>query len=517
MAVSVDNITVSFPGIRALDNVSLNFIDGHVHGVLGANGSGKSTLVKVLTGVYQPDEKCGSKINVDDKCVSNFQDPSASKAIGISVVHQEAPLINVLSVAESVALFNGYPKSHTGLVDWKKLYKYTEELFAFYNIDINPRAMVSDLSAAERGMVAMSIALGKDEDLARTKVLILDEADASIPESEAQPFLEHVKKISGFGIPVIMVTHRLKAVKAICDDVTILNDGKVTFTGSINDISETEIIDKMLRQDQKKVQTVESEKNSLLQNLWSVGGRTAAKQNSENTLEVKDLIADNINGLSFKVKRGEILGFVGVGDSGVSELPMVLFGDKKRYGGEVYISGEKLPQHINPRQAIKKGLMLQPTDRLRQGGVMSVSLRDNLQLPNEMNFWHKSKKDTEVVEMAINEFDIRPKISNMPFGKFSGGNQQKAIIAKWLKLRPSVLIMDDPTYGVDPAARMKIFASIKNASENGVSVVMFSTEPEQLAYVCTRIIVMNHGKIMQELHAADGTLTRESIARWCYV
>ena len=195
---------------------------------------------------------------------------------------------------------------------------------------------------------------------------------------------------------------------------------------------------------------------------------------------------------------------------------MLLFGDKKKVSGEIFVDGTKLPERMSPRKAIRHRLMLQPADRLIQGGVMTLSLRDNLQLPDEKNYWHKRKLDRNIVDLSIREFDIRPGMAQMPFGKFSGGNQQKAIVAKWMKLRPSVLVMDDPTYGVDPAARQKIFASMKTASQTGISMVVFSTEPEQLVYVCTRILVLKKGKIIQELHKEDGSLTREAIARWCY-
>ena len=517
MAIHVNHITVSFPGIRALDGVALSFENGRVHGVLGANGSGKSTLVKVLTGVYQPDENCGSEIRIEDSTVAKFTDPAASRSMGISVVHQEAPLIHSLSVAESIALFKGYPKTATGLVDWKKLEQNARELFAFHEIQVDPKRMVSSLSASERGMVSMAIALGKDEDLKRTKALILDEADASIPEGEAERFLEHVRRIAEFGIPVIMVTHRLKAVHAICDDVTILNDGKVTFTGPITGITQEQIIAKMLRQDQIVPEAEKKSSGSELPKLWELGGRGSAESAAnEPALKVENLVADNLEGLSFEVARGEVLGIVGIADSGVNELPLVLFGDGRIDGGSISVYGKQLPRRMTPRRAIRSGLMLQPADRLRQGGVMSLSLRDNLQMPDEMSFWHKGKKDRAVVDKAIYEFDVRPRMSNMPFGKFSGGNQQKAIIAKWLKLHPSVLIMDDPTYGVDPAARKKIFSSIEDASANGVAIVVFSTEPEQLVNVCTRIIVLSGGKIAKELYKADGSLTRETIARWCY-
>lgn len=330
MAVSVENITVSFPGIRALEDVSLHFKDGHVHGVLGANGSGKSTLVKTLTGVYQPDANCGANINIDGRQTKSFAGPSEAKEMGISVVHQEAPLIGCLSVAESVALFKGYPKKAVGLIHWKKLFSYTAELFAFYNISISPKAYVKDLTAAERSMVAMSIALGKEEDLKKTKVLILDEADASIPEGEAELFLNHVKKIAQFGIPVIMVTHRLKAVKAICDDVTILNDGKVAFSGASGEISESEMIEKMLRQDQKEAAAKEENDSGRLKELWKLGKKEFHAE-ADVALKIENLVANTIDHLSFQVERGEILGIVGVGDSGVNELPMLLFGDKKRF------------------------------------------------------------------------------------------------------------------------------------------------------------------------------------------
>lgn len=516
MAISVEHITVSFPGIRALDDVSLQFADGRVHGVLGANGSGKSTLVKVLTGVYQPDEDGKSVICVGDKRTGRFANPAASKAMGISVVHQEAPLVSTLNVAESIALFKGYPKTALGLVNWNALFQYARELFAFHGLSIDPKRMVSSLSASERGMVAMSIALGKDEDLKQIRALILDEADASIPEGEAARFLAHVKKIAEFGIPVIMVTHRLKAVQAICDDVTVLNDGKVTFTGPIEHITQDEIIARMLRRDQTAQTQQEQTASDTLPALWTLGGHARAEKAGQTALEVENLVADHLEGLSFRVERGEVLGIVGIADSGVNELPLILFGDKKYESGTIHIYGKQLPRALSPRKAMRSGLMLQPADRLHQGGVMTLPLRDNLQLPDELSMWHRSAKDRKIVDMAITEFDIRPRMRNMPFGKFSGGNQQKAIIAKWLKLQPSVLVMDDPTYGVDPAARQKIFSSIRNASGNGVAVVMFSTEPEQLANVCTRILILSNGQVAHELHAADGTLSREAIARWCY-
>ncbi|WP_066685730.1 sugar ABC transporter ATP-binding protein [Christensenella intestinihominis] len=517
MSIELKNVTVTFPGVTALDNVSIGFEPGEVHAVLGANGSGKSTLVKVLTGIYQPDAGKGADILVDGKHFGKFDTPMMSREEGITVVHQESPLIDVLSVAESVALFKGYPKKTGGRIDWKALFRYTEELFEFYKIGLTPRMRVAELSAAERGMVSMAIALGKGDDLKKVKALILDEADASIPEADAEKFLGYVRKVADMGIPVIMVTHRLKEVRSICDKVTILNGGELIYTGAMQETDDDFIISKMLRSDQSPVdEACAKQDGEALQRLWELCGRDAEDDYAGASLSVKGLCAQNLNGISFEVGRGEIVGFVGIQGSGVNELPMVLGGGLSRSGGEIAVKGRSLPRKMTPQRAIRAGIMLQPTDRFRQGGVMSESLRDNMLLPNEKRFWHKGKLARQVMQEAILEFDVRPRIIDMPFEKFSGGNQQKAIIGKWLQLHPDVFVMDDPTYGVDPAARKKIFADIRNASAMGVSIVIFSTEPEQLASLCTRVVVLRQGEIVHEMKQEDGTLTRQAIARWCY-
>lgn len=516
MSIELKNITVTFPGVTALDDVSLSFAPGEVHAVLGANGSGKSTLVKVLTGIYQPDENCGAALDVDGKKFAKFDTPLMSREEGITVVHQESPLIEVLSVAESVALFKGYPKKRGGRIDWKALYRYTEELFDFYNMQLDPKISVAELSAAERGMVSMAIALGKDEDLKKVKALILDEADASIPEADAEKFLNHVREVADIGIPVIMVTHRMKEVRSICDQVTILNGGKLVYTGSMRETDDDFIISRMLRDDQTPLEDDGERDEETLKQLWSLCGRQEREIYEGASISVKNLEAANLEGISFEVERGEIVGFVGIQGSGVNELPMVLGGDLVRASGEITVKGKTLPKKMTPQLAIRAGIMLQPTDRFRQGGVMSESLKDNMLLPNERKFWHKGKLARQVMENAILEFDVRPRIIDMPFGKFSGGNQQKAIIGKWLQLRPDVFVMDDPTYGVDPAARKKIFADVRKAAAMGVSIIVFSTEPEQLANLCTRVMVLKQGKLVHEMKTEDGTLTREAIARWCY-
>lgn len=515
VSVSVSNITVSFPGIVALDNISIEFRPGKIHAVLGANGSGKSTLVKVLAGSYHPDPGKNAKIRVGDVEVEDITHPSVAQEMGIRVVHQEAPLINSLSVAECVALYKGYPKK-AGRIQWKALYQYVEKLFALYSIQISPKTSVSELSASERGMVAIAIALGMDEELKQTKLLILDEADASIPEAEAEKYLVHVQHVAKMDIPVIMVTHRLKEVWAVCDDITILNDGRIVYSGTTGDVDESFVISKMLRAD-SATGDEHAQQHSDLNSIWKLLDRKKPEKLGEGpVLQVKDLWARNINGIDFSVEEGEILGFVGVRGSGVNDLPMVIGGDMQRTKGEIIVNGTPLKKKLSPSDAIQAGIMLQPTDRFRQGGIMTSTLRENMLLPNERKFWHKRKLVNQVMNTAIETFDVRPGAKDLLFGKFSGGNQQKAIIGKWLQLRPSVFVLDDPTYGVDPAARQKIFSIIKEASAADTAVIIFSTEPEQLAALCTRILVLSNGKIINEMRSGDGTLTREAIARWCY-
>ena len=518
MALLAKNITVSFPGVKALSNVSVEFKPGRVHAVLGANGSGKSTLVKVLTGVYHPDKGHDTQIVINDTKVNDIENPSRANDLGIRVVHQETPLIDTFTVAECVALFKGYPKNKVNGIDWKTLYQYVEELFEVYNINIAPNTLTTNLKASERNMIAMAIAIGKGEELQKTKALILDEADASLPEAEAEVFLNHVRKIADMGIPVVMVTHRLKEVRKLCDDITILNGGEVVFSGEAVNADDDFIISKMIKlADDNADADQDSQKKLTLQHLWDLLKKRPREKTSEPVLEFENVCAPNINGLSFSLYGGEILGFVGIPDSGICELPLVLGGDMRRKSGKYLVDKREVSINATPRKAFRRGVTVLPCDRIKRGGIMSCSLRENVLMPNEMQYWHRKKLVKDVMGHCIEIFDINPGHDiNMEFGKFSGGNQQKAILAKWLSVCPTVFVLDDPTYGVDPASRIKVFDAIRSAADKNVGIILFSTEPEQLADICTRLLVLQHGKVVCELTQADKTLTREEVARWWY-
>lgn len=518
MSLSAKNITVSFPGVVALENVSVEFFPNRVHAVLGANGSGKSTLVKVLTGVYHPDKNKSSVICIDETETADFPNPSVAHDFGIRVVHQETPLVNDFTVAECVALIKGYHTNRFGGIDWPAINQYVDKLFEVYNITIDPQTITGDLKAADRNMIAMAIAIGIDDELAATKALILDEADASVPEADAENFLHHVKRIAEMGIPVIMVTHRLKEVRGYCDDVTILNGGKLVFTGKMDEIDEDYIIKAMANELKIVDDSAEKRKTSVkLTDIWQMLGKVPPVRSDKPVLEMKNVFAKNINGLSFTLGCNEILGFVGIPDSGICELPELLGGDIELISGVYEVCSQETPRKTSPGKLFKMGVSVLPADRPKRGGIMDATLYENFILPNENQYWHKYKLAKNVIEASEKVFDIQPSgRMHMDFGKFSGGNQQKAILGKWLADCPRVLVMDDPTYGVDPNSRLRVFDAIHKASEQNIGVIMFSTEPEQLSNICTRIIVLRGGKIKTELKLEDGTLTRESVARWCY-
>ena len=518
MPIVAKNISVTFPGVKALSEASFTFDEKRIHAVLGANGSGKSTLVKVLTGIYHPDKNCGARITFNGTTVTDIATPGQADSLGVRVVHQESPLLNTFTVAECIALFKGFPKK--GLrIDWKRVNEYVSELLELYNINIDPKMLTDDLSAADRNMIAMAMAMGNEEELQKTKILILDEADASIPESETESYLNRVRYVANMGIPVVMVTHRMKEVMTYCDDVSILNGGKLVFSGLKDDITEDFIISKMIRHKDTEIKNecIDNTKYSM-NDLWNLLDKKPTATSDISVLGVKDIKAKNINGISFSIKSGEILGIIGNPDSGVKELPLILGGDMDLESGEYEVEGRLFPKKMTPRIAYKAGVSVLPCDRPTRGGIMSCTLRENVLLPNLFQFWNRNKLAKKTMEMCGDIFDIQPGNKySMLFGKFSGGNQQKAIMAKWLSTCPKVFVLDDPTYGVDPASRIRIFEAIREAACANVAMMVFSTEPEQLAGLCTRVIALHNGEIQAELLESDGTLTREEIARWCYI
>lgn len=503
--IAVNKISKTFPGTLALDQVSLCVGAGNVHALLGANGSGKSTLVKILTGVYQPD---AGTMRVGERELTQIGSPNEANALGIAAVHQESPLVDTLTVAECVALFRGYPTAY-GRVRWPALRRQTRELLEHNNVDVDPEMLAGLLSPAERALVGLAIALDRVD--ANLRLLVLDEVTASLPQDQANTYLQRVEALASAGTPVLMVTHRLAEVHELASHVTVLRDGRVVHQGQAGEASDGSLVTHMVgERSSAHAAGGRMSRGATTSKLWRGEHRTDAPV----VLEVERLAGKRVVDASFTLRAGEIVGIAGRPECGVTELPLLLSGAIQRGGGRLRIQGRELRVRATPREFLQSGLALLPADRLRNGGVASLSVKDNVVLPAARRYWHQPTRERTVLRQLIEHLDVRPPSESTLFGSLSGGNQQKVLLGKWLLMGPSVLVLDDPTSGVDPGARETIFAMLRQAATEGLAVLLFSTEPEQLAAMCSRILVLRDGRIVTEL--AGENLTLESVTTWCY-
>ncbi|HTI01750.1 MAG TPA: sugar ABC transporter ATP-binding protein [Acidisoma sp.] len=519
MAVKATGISKEFAGIQALNSVDITLKNGEIHALLGANGSGKSTLAKILTGVYQPE---AGELHIGGRPVASIASPHQAARLGIAVVHQEAPLIDTMTVAEGVALFRGYP-TRRGKVSWTRLYDETASMLHSFDVAVDPRQLAGTLSPAERALVAMVIAL--DQVKMGLELLILDEVTASLPENQAAVFLDRVATIAQAGTAVLMVTHRLAELQDRADSVTVLRDGRMVYTGPAGEADNRTLIDLMVGSETRQRAVAATGGGGGVSRLWAAADsahaqRAPAVQGScgtaetEIVLQARNLAGEFMRDVSFDMRRGEIVGVAGLIESGVSELPKILGGMSTRQSGVLKVRGRAVPLSATPRELIAAGVTLLPVDRLRSGGIASLSLTENALLPALSRYWHSNKREERVMGQLIKELDVRPSRSKALFGQLSGGNQQKVLLAKWLLLRPTVLVLEDPTSGVDPNARAKMFDILRDAAAEGVSILFFSTEPEQLAAMCSRVLILRNGIVAKELTGDE--LDQGVISRWSY-
>lgn len=510
--VALEHVSKTFPGTKALDDVSLELMPGTIHALLGENGSGKSTAVKVLAGAHQPDS---GTLLVAGRRLGGLSSPAEAARAGIRALHQEAPLVGTLSVAECVALFHRYPRGRGWRVRWSTLMRETRDLLEELDIHVDPRTLAGQLTPIERTQVGLAIVLGQRR--AETKLLVLDEATAALPESDAESFLARVTEIARSGLAVLMVTHRLREL-AFADRLTVLRTGRVVYESAVEGQTDDFLVAQMVgdgRAGSVPEPDVEdaAAPEATTARFWSARTIRAAT-NGAPALQVDGLTASVLRDLSFTVAPGEIVGVAGLRDSGVQELPLVLAGARANTGGSIRVDGAVLSGTFGPREALAAGIALVPADRLHQGGVLSLSVRDNIVLPEARRYWHHRKREEAAVEDVIQTFDVRPRALDAQFGQLSGGNQQKVILGKWLLLLPRVLILDDPTYGVDPGARRQIFRALRVAAGQGIGILMFSTEPEQLVALCQRVMVLRGGTVATELRGSE--LNLQTLTRWCW-
>jgi ribose transport system ATP-binding protein len=501
-ALAVSNLSKSFGGTRALEAVSLTVQRGEVHGLLGQNGSGKSTLIKVLAGFHTPDP--GAGLALFGRHVPLPLAPGGFQRLGLAFVHQHLGLVPSLSVLENLRI--GEFASHTRVfIDWRAERSRAQALFDRYGLAIDPLAQVESLSPVERALLAILRAfedLREARALAGGALLILDEPTSFLPKPDVDRLFGLVRDLVAEGSSVILVSHDIDEVMAITDRVTVLRNGQLSGT----------------------VTTRETTRDALVALI--VGGaldsyRMAPRSQGDRRrfVQVSNLSGGGVSGLSFGISRGEILGVTGLVGAGYAAIPYLLIGDTKSTTGELAIGERHLPlAKLTPTRARAHGIALLPGDRLGQGGVGSLPVVDNVTLPNLWHFlrgWGLDRSEMTRVAAALGlRYAVYPNNPALPLEALSGGNQQKVLLAKGLATSPALLLLDEPTQGVDIGARQQLFALLDEARSAGTAILCASTDYEQLAQICDRVLVFRGGIVVAEL--SEASLTKHAIATACY-
>jgi ribose transport system ATP-binding protein len=498
--LEVEGVSKTFTRTKALSGVSMTIEPGEVHSLLGQNGSGKSTLIKILSGYHSPDPGGGIRIQGSDLPI---QSPVQSYRLGCRFVQQDLGLVSTLSVQDNMALGSGFPTAF-GTINGKATYKQAKEDLERLGLDINPKALVATLSASERTGVAIARALREDAEYPAC-LLVLDEPTATLPVDEVDHLLDRVSALAALGVGVLYVTHHLGEVFRVAHNVSVFRDGKVVGAGPVKDFDHAGIVE-LLAGEELLAEETESRRQRAAR---------AAAHDHEVVFDVKDLRAGALSGVSFSVERGEIVGIAGLAGSGRDSVLGASFGALPRTAGEVTLTGQPLPAR-RPDVAIGRGVAYLAPDRKTGGSVMTMSARENLTLPNLKPFWKggllRRKAETSTTKEWFHRLSVRPGDAiNEPLSIFSGGNQQKILFGKWLSQKPSVFLLDEPTQGVDVGAKADLHRELVTAAEEGAAVVVSSSDLEELADLCERVLVIVDGRISAELRGAE--LTEGNITR----
>lgn len=485
--LTLKNIAKEFPGVKALDDVTINIERGTIHGLVGENGAGKSTLIKVLAGIYQPNK---GEIILDGK-PCRFNSPIEARRAGISVVHQEIKLAEPLSVAENMFLGNVQLKN--GLVDWKGMRRRAREIVEDLGMDIDINAQVSSLTVAKKQIVEIMHAINNN-----SRILIMDEPSAVLTDRELEVMFRIVKQLRDEGITIIYISHRLDEIFGLCSNVSVLRDGCHIDTIPVASVDRQGLINMMVGREMGQEYPKE---------VGNVGGTI---------LEVKNLSRGILQDISFEVKSGEVFGISGLVGAGRTELARAILGIDKPESGEVYVRGKKV-HYRTFADAIRDGLGLIPEDRKLQGLVQIMSVKRNTTLVNMKRVLRAGVISSSLEEKLSKEYAdklhvVTPSMET-EVQYLSGGNQQKVVIAKWLFQNSEILFLDEPTRGIDVGAKAEIYRLINRMAKEGKTIIMISSEMPELLGLCDRIMVMHEGHKMGELNAAEAT--QEKIMALC--
>ena len=489
MILQVQNITKRFSGVAALENVNLAFTKGKVTAVLGENGAGKSTLMKILSGVY-PDYE--GQIIYKNESV-HFANTKDAQNVGIAIIHQELNLIPYLSIQENIFLGRELTNSW-GVLDKKAMYAKTSELLNTLKLSLNPETLVADLKIGQQQIIEIAKALLLD-----SEVIIMDEPTSAISDSEVEVLFSIINDLLISGKTIIYISHKLDELRKIAHNYVILRDGKSIDSGELKDMTHDELIAKMVGREIKMMQRAVP--NFSENNLLKVENLSL-----KSTQKNKDSILKDIN---FHLKKGEILGICGLMGAGRTELFETLFGlHPQNIEGKISINGNDC-QFKKPSDAINAGLAFVTEDRKHEGLVLGMSVRENLSITTlkdlQKGIFVDEKAEVNLTANYIKTLNIKTSSQEQLVQNLSGGNQQKIVIAKWLATKPQILLLDEPTRGVDIGAKNEIYKTIIQLADEGLGIIVVSSELPEIMLLADRILVMAEGKITAEMRKEDAT------------
>lgn len=476
--LEINNLEKTFPGVRALKGVKLTVNKGEVHALMGENGAGKSTLIKVLTGIYQKD---GGTIWFDGEEI-NARTPIEANGKGISTIYQELNLVLFQTVYENMFL-GREQRTKFGNIDRKKMIAEADRILGDLGIHIDVEKPLRSYSTAIQQMVAIARAISTN-----TKLVIMDEPTSSLDANEVQILFKIIRKLKNQGISVIFISHKLDEIFEICERLTVFKDGEYVGNYDVKELDQLKLISLMVGRDAVKLERKKEGYNfSKAEELMSVKG---VKQGMR------------LNGIDIDIKQGEVVGLAGLLGSGRTELAQVIFGANAMEEGEIFWHGNSVKVN-SPADAISKGMGYCTEDRKVEGIIPHLSVKENLTialLPKISKFGFVNKKEQDrIVKQYIERLKIKTPTPEQAICNLSGGNQQKVLLARWMCMNPKLIIMDEPTRGIDVGAKAEIEQLIQELSDNGISVLMISSEIAELERNCDRIVVMREGKKIDEL------------------
>ena len=483
----LSGISKIFPGVKALSNVELALFPGEVTALVGENGAGKSTLVKILTGIYQPDE---GTIAVDGRVV-RFPTATAAADAGVTAIHQETVLFDELTVAENIFLGHA-PRTRLGLIDWTRMNREAQAILARIGARIDPKVKLRELGIASKHLVAVARALSVD-----ARVVVMDEPTAALSQKEIEELFVLIERLKAEGKSILFISHKFDEIFRIADRYTVFRDGEMVGAGRIAETSEDPLVELMVGR-----------------SVDQIFPKGAAQLGDELLKVVGYSHPTEFADIGFSLRRGEILGFYGLVGAGRSEFMQALFGVTRPSKGVVRIDG-KIAVIRSPAEAIAQGIVYVPEDRGKQGAITALPIFQNVTLPS---LRHTSRRgflrmaqEFRLARQYSERLELRAAALDQDVGNLSGGNQQKVVIAKWLATKPRVIILDEPTKGIDVGSKAAVHEFMSELAAEGLSVIMVSSEIPEILGMSDRVIVMREGRIAAEYNRAD--LTPEKLVR----